>query len=85
MSYARYFNKEEEMKKYIDYDFIHNLNKFIMRSGKTKTIIAKEIGTSRQALSNYLSGKNFPTSQTFEKICNVLKCTKAELFEKNKK
>lgn len=69
------------MEKYVDKDFIRNLNKFIRIKGKRKSVVAKEIGISRQMLSNYLSGENLPTASTMQKMCTYFKVERADFFK----
>lgn len=49
-----------------------NLKAEINASGKTKSDIAKEIGVSRQTLSQYLSGRIQPSLLTFAKLCRAI-------------
>ena len=69
------------MEKYVDKDFIRNLNKFILLKGKRKSVVAKEIGISKQTLSNYLNGKSLPTASTMQKMCEYFKVEKADFFK----
>lgn len=68
-------------EKYVDKDFIRNLEKFIKRSGKTKTLVAKELGISRQILSMYLSGNSFPKAERLDKMAKYFGISKVDFFK----
>lgn len=57
-----------------------NLKREIELSGKTKTEIAKELGISKPTLSQYLSGKIFPSLTTFAKLCEIIDCSADEIL-----
>ena len=51
-----------------------------------KSLIAEKTGLSRQAVTNFLNGKQRnPKMQTLEKIAEVLDCSVDELMNKIKK
>ena len=52
-----------------------NLKKEIELCGKTKTEIAKELGISKPTLSQYISGKIYPSLPTFAKLCQIIDCS----------
>ncbi len=57
-----------------------NLKNEIETSNKSKATIAEELGISRPTLSQYLSGKIFPSLPTFAKLCDVLDCSADDIF-----
>lgn len=57
-----------------------NLKKEIELSGKTKSEIAKELGISKPTLSQYLSGKIFPSLTTFARLCEIIDCSADEIL-----
>lgn len=58
-----------------------NLRREIETSGKTKTEIAKAIGISKPALSQYLSGRAQPTLATLSRLCNFIDCSADDILE----
>ena len=52
-----------------------NLKKEIELCGKTKTEIAKELRISKPTLSQYISGKIYPSLPTFAKLCQIIDCS----------
>ena len=52
--------------------FTERFNELVKISGKTQVEIAKEINVSKQCISDYKSGKSFPSLETLCLICNVL-------------
>ena len=68
-------------EKYIDKDFIRNLNKFIKMDGKRKQDIAKAIGISRQMLAQYLSGEHYPTPSTMERMCKYFNVARTDFYK----
>ena len=69
------------MSKYVDKEFIYNLNKFIKIKGKTKTQVAKDLKISRAALNYYLAGENQPTPKTMSKMCKYFGVTRADFYK----
>ena len=67
------------MKNY-DGIIYHNLKSEIENSPKTKTQIAEEVGISKPTLSQYLSGRAFPTLSTFARLCKVLDCSADDIL-----
>lgn len=57
-----------------------NLVKAIQYSGKTKTQIAKELGISKPTLSQYLSGRIYPSLPTFALLCQILDCSADDIL-----
>ncbi len=57
-----------------------NLKREIELSGKTKSEIAKELGISKPTLSQYLSGKIFPSLTTFARLCEIIDCSADEIL-----
>lgn len=57
-----------------------NLKKEIELCGKTKTEIAKELGISKPTLSQYISGKIYPSLPTFAKLCQIIDCSSDDIL-----
>lgn len=57
-----------------------NLKKEIELCGKTKTEIAKELGISKPTLSQYISGKIYPSLPTFAKLCEIIDCSSDDIL-----
>ncbi len=57
-----------------------NLKKEIELCGKTKTEIAKELGISKPTLSQYISGKIYPSLPTFAKLCQIINCSSDDIL-----
>jgi len=57
-----------------------NIAVAIKTSPKSKTQIAKELGMTQQCISNYLSGRSFPSLETLKKLCAVLDCTYEDIL-----
>ena len=52
--------------------FTERFNELLKISGKTKVEIAKEINVSKQCVTDYKSGKSFPSLETLCLICKAL-------------
>lgn len=48
--------------------------------GKSKSQIADELGISRPTLSQYLSGKIFPSLGMFARLCKILDCSSDDIL-----
>lgn len=57
-----------------------NLRTEIESCGKSKSEIAKELGISKPTLSQYLSGRIFPSLPTFAKLCDILDCSADDIL-----
>ena len=55
--------------------FTERFNELIKTCGKTQVQIAKEIKVSKQCVSDYKSGKSFPSLETLCLICECLDTT----------
>ena len=53
-------------------DFTKRFNELLKTSNKTQVQIAKEIHVSKQCVSDYKSGKSFPSLDTLFLICHSL-------------
>ena len=56
------------------------LKEEIESCGKTRTEIAKEVGISKPTLSQYLSGRAYPSLVTFAKLCEVIDCSSDDIL-----
>ena len=52
--------------------FTERFNEALIASGKTQAQIAKEIKVCKQCVSDYKSGKSFPSLETLYLICQSL-------------
>ena len=52
--------------------FTERFNELVTISGKTQVQIAKEINVSKQCVTDYKSGKSFPSLETLCLICQCL-------------
>ncbi|MBD5099783.1 MAG: helix-turn-helix transcriptional regulator [Clostridiales bacterium] len=52
----------------------------IRASGKTQIQIAKEIGVSRQSVSQYAKGQRVPTLGILVKLCKALNLDATDIF-----
>lgn len=55
--------------------FTERFNELIKINGKSQTQIAQEIKVSKQCVSDYKSGKSFPSIETLYLICICLDTT----------
>ena len=71
----------DKNKKSNDWAIItKNISDMVASSGKSKTQIASEIGIVKSTLSQYLSGRAFPTLVTLKILCKVLDCTYEDIL-----
>ena len=52
--------------------FTERFNELLKISGKTQVEIAKEINVSKQCVTDYKSGKSYPSLETLCLICRCL-------------
>ena len=52
--------------------FTERFREAIVASGKTQTQIAKEVGVAKQCISDFKSGKSYPSIQTLTLLCKSL-------------
>lgn len=57
------------------------LRELLRKKQVTNTLLAEEINVSRQTVSNWLSGRSFPDTQTLQKIFVALDLTEEEKLE----
>ncbi len=69
------------MKNTLNYKIAENLRFEIKNCGKTRKEIAIEIGVSTSALSDYISGRRFPTLATLSRLCNFIDCSADDILE----
>lgn len=55
--------------------FTERFNELLISSEKSQTEIAREINVSKQCVSDYKSGKSFPSLETLCLICKALDTT----------
>lgn len=64
----------------IDKEISERLKNEILTCGKSKSQIADELGISRPTLSQYLSGKIFPSLGMFARLCKILDCSSDDIL-----
>jgi len=70
---------EQELNKI----FADNLNKFIQRRGLTQVAVADYLGVSEAAVSKWCKGETSPRMSKFDKLCELLGCSRAALMTEN--
>ena len=69
--------REEEINMAI----IINLDELMNKNGYTLTGLAEEVGITLPNLSNIKTGKAFPSKDTLDNLCRVLKCQPGDILE----
>ena len=64
----------------LDAQITENIKREIENSGKTKTEIAKAIGSTNATVSQYCSGRAQPTLATLSKLCKFLDCSADDIL-----
>lgn len=68
------------MKKYEEL-ITERLKNEIEQCGKSKSEIAELLGISKPTLSQYLSGRIFPSLPTFGRLCQILDCSADDILK----
>ena len=58
-----------------------NLKKYINRSGKDRTEIAKDLNLSYSTLTDWINGNKYPRINNIEKLATYFNVSKSELIE----
>ena len=58
-----------------------NLKKYIAKSGKERSEIAKELGFPYSTLTDWVNGKKYPRINNIEKLAEYFKVSKSDLIE----
>ena len=58
-----------------------NLKKYIAKSGKDRSDIAKDLGFPYSTLTDWVNGKKYPRINNIEKLANYFKVSKSDLIE----
>ena len=58
-----------------------NLKKYIAKSGKDRTDIAREVGLSYSTLTDWINGNKYPRINNIEKLANYFNISKSDLIE----
>lgn len=58
-----------------------NLNKYIFKSGKDRSEIAKELNISYSTLTDWVNGNKYPRINNIEKLAEYFKISKSDLIE----
>lgn len=58
-----------------------NLKKYISKSGKDRSEIAKELGFPYSTLTDWVNGKKYPRINNIEKLAKYFKVSKSDLIE----
>ena len=53
-------------------EFCKRFNEVLKTSGKKQTELAREVGVSKQCISDYKSGKSVPSLETLFLVCRSL-------------
>lgn len=64
-------------------DFGEKLKKYITWQGIKQTELAKELKTTQSNISNWVTGRNYPTVKQLIKLCIILDCTPNDLLDFN--
>jgi transcriptional regulator with XRE-family HTH domain len=58
-----------------------NLNKYIAKSGKERSVIAEDLGFPYSTLTDWVNGKKYPRINNIEKLAAYFNVSKTELIE----
>lgn len=58
-----------------------NLKKYIAKSGKDRSEIAKELGFPYSTLTDWVNGNKYPRINNIEKLADYFKVSKSDLIE----
>lgn len=61
--------------------FAKNLNKYISKSGKDRSDIAREVGLPYSTLTDWVNGKKYPRINNIKKLADYFNISKSELIE----
>lgn len=61
--------------------FARNLKKCMMRSGKDRRTIAKDLGLPYSTITDWINGKKYPRINNIEKLAEYFNISKSELIE----
>ncbi|MFR9278551.1 MAG: helix-turn-helix domain-containing protein [Ezakiella coagulans] len=65
----------------IENNFRKNLIKYLNNTNTTQEELAKYVGVSVSAVSNYVQGLNMPRMNKIDKICEFFKIKRTDLLE----
>lgn len=65
----------------IEKNFRKNLSKYLNDTNTTQEELARYIGVSVSAVSNYVQGLNMPRMNKIDKICEFFKIKRTDLLE----
>ena len=58
-----------------------NLKKYIMKSGKERSVIAEDLGLPYSTLTDWVNGKKYPRINNIEKLATYFEVSKSDLIE----
>lgn len=61
--------------------FAKNLKKCIVKSGKERSVIAKDLGFPYSTLTDWVNGKKYPRINNIEKLAEYFNVSKSDLIE----
>ncbi|MBO5319073.1 MAG: helix-turn-helix transcriptional regulator [Ruminococcus sp.] len=61
--------------------FAKNLKKYILKSGKDRSIVAEETGFPYSTLTDWVNGKKYPRINNIEKLAIYFNVSKSDLIE----
>lgn len=77
------YNGQELTEEQEIREFKTNLRNMMARKFISQEMLAREIGTSQQMISRYLSGTAMPSALVLRKIARTLNCSIDDLFYKH--
>lgn len=61
--------------------FANNLRRILAEKGMTAAELARALGVSKAAVSDWLKGKSLPRIDKVDKICIILNCKRSDFTE----
>ena len=58
-----------------------NLKKYILKSGKDRSMVAEDLGLSYSTLTDWVNGKKYPRINNIEKLAVYFNISKSDLIE----
>jgi len=58
----------------------NNLNNILKEKGLKKSWLAKQLGVSKQSVTNWVKGRNYPEVKTMKKLSEILDTKIEDIF-----